>query len=174
MYAVVVGTSLLVYNGEIHYRPQWRWIVMGGTFLTLCVSTLFSTYLFSGESFWIPWWTDVLSALLLLALGVWYIIYVHKAVERQILIRIEDDWLRINERLFQRHAVHWFHIITKHHEKEPDTLVLMLNTSQEPYSLATNTKEQLMTFLHALESRVSYVPSIQQSFLQKALRRLKL
>lgn len=167
--------KLQVYNGEI-FKRGWLWYrIMWILFIVLFMVTLFSSKILGDNTTWLPEWTDLVSAFVLLLLFAWYWFYTRKEIEKKIVVRIDDDQgLWIGDMLYRWHAVQGFSLEIIEQTGDIYNIIFFVNQNKEIYTVLESERELAEKFVEALVEYTTFLEDFHQWRFQKILRKLKI
>ena len=162
-----------VYWEEYHERSQLWYVIAGILLVVLFFATFFSSYILGDNQSWLPSWTDMFSAVLLIALCWWYRHYTQKTTTTVHDLAIVEQWVSMWEKLYARDSLRGFGLEMKIKTWDIHNILLVTAKSIDVYTIVSS-QDEIVPFVHALEEHIPFIEQVEQRWFDRLLRRLKI
>lgn len=151
--------EITVYNGERFERSAWWYILAWTIFATVIMLSLFTSN--------IAW-----VVLLFLFLG-GYLYYGFVDTNRLVKVSMQENGLSINKKLYARSEVQFFCLEVDMRTQKLHNIIFQFRWYHAIHTFADE-QDKVKEFVKQLQASLPLVETIQQTFLERLTRRLKL
>lgn len=159
--------------GEYFVRPKLWWIAYCIVCSALVVVTLFSNKRAKWGASTVTT-IDLLNALLLASLFIWYVLLTRSKVHEEWEMAITNEWLRIGTRLIKRKDLEWFVLEINQETGTIWNIVLVYAHWHNIYTIRDASQETIQGFAQELIQHTEHLWGFDQSFIEKVGRKLML
>lgn len=150
---------ITVYNGEKFERSSRRYIIASTVFAVIIVLSLITG--------------NIAGAVLLFLFLGWYLYYWFVDTNKLVSLTIQTDGLIIHKKLYPRSTVQQFSLEVDTRTQALHNIILQLGWYHMIYTFA-DTPENITAFIADLQWFIPMADAVQETFLEKVTRRLKL
>ena len=150
--------QLRIYNGEIYNRPTRRYIVVATIVVSIILYALF-TRQFVG------------AVIMILIVGgyMFYILWTQKII----YVAMDETGIRLDQSYFPWQTIDGYMVEIERVSQLPHNIIFVRGWVVMIHTLA-DSQENISAFLREIDQYAEYLPEIEESSVEKIIRRLKL
>jgi len=150
--------ELIVYNWEIFERTIVRYLWFSIILILILVISILNNN--------VPW------AIIILFLIGWYFYY-SSTINKKTSIKISESWLLIWEKIHLWSTLNWYVLEVNKNNWEIKNIVFLSNKNHNIYTISDNI-DNLKIFIENLEQYIKMLPSFEQTFREKIMRKFQI
>lgn len=150
--------ELTVYNWEIFERTIVRYLWFSVVLILILVLSILNNN--------VPW------AIIILFLIGWYFYY-SSTINKKTSIKISESWLLIWDKIRFWNTLTWYILEVNKNNWEIKNIVFLSVKNHNIYTISDNI-DNLKTFIESLEQYIKMLPSFEQTFREKIMRKFQI
>ena len=150
--------ELTVYNWEIFERTLIRYLWFSVILILILVISIFNNN--------VPW------AIIILFL-IWWYFYYSSTINKKISIKISENWLLIWNKIHLWKTLTWYILEVNKNNWEIKNIVFLSVKNHNIYTISDNI-DNLKIFIESLEQYIKMLPSFEQTFREKIMRKFQI
>lgn len=150
--------ELIVYNWEIFERTIVRYLWFSLILILILIISILNNN--------VPW------AIIILFL-IWWYFYYSSTINKKTSIKISENWLLIWDKIWLWSTLTWYVLEVNKNNWEIKNIVFLSTKNHSIYTISDNI-DNLKIFIENIEQYIKMLPSFEQTFREKIMRKFQI